>query len=98
MNKKPYQDKRIDYTTVLCFLRPFRNAYTPKDMHIIGKSVADIYRQETGKLPQTVEQVEGRRCIPVNLYPYRFRHTIKRVVEEYMKMKQETKREKSKNF
>lgn len=80
--------KKADYTTVLCFVKRNRIEYTPKDMHAIGKKLVEIYRQlNLGKDPMTIQQVEGRSVIVVNVYPYEFSKHIHRVVNEYFKQK-----------
>ena len=85
--QKKFVPKRVNYTTILCFLRPARVEYTPKDMHVIGKTLADLYRKQYGREPATVHQCEGRKIIPVNLYPFSFSKHIKQAVEAYFHMK-----------
>lgn len=84
---KPSVPKKADYTTVLCFVRSKRIEYTPKDMHQIGKKLADLYRKQTGKEPQTIQQLEGRSVIVVNAYPYDFSKFIHKTVSEHFKGK-----------
>lgn len=85
-NTKPKMiPKKADYTTVICFIRHKRLEYSLKDMHEIGKKLADLYRSIYKKEPLTVQQVEGRQVIVVNAYPYEFSKHIAKVVSEHFK-------------
>lgn len=84
--RKTFVPKKADYTTVLCFVRGKRQ-YTPKDMHQIGKKLAELYRQQYNKEPTTVQQIEGRQVIVVNAFPYEFSKYIHRVVSEHFKQR-----------
>lgn len=85
--KKPYVPKRASLTTVLCFVKRNKLQYTPKDMHQIGKKLADLYRKQYKREPQTIQQVEGRQVIVVNAFPYEFSRYIHRVVNDHFKSK-----------
>lgn len=84
-SQKPFVPKKADYTTILCFVRNKRMEYTPKDMHQIGKRLADQYRLLYNKEPMTVQQVEGRQVIVVNAYPYDFSKYIHKAIAEHFK-------------
>lgn len=84
---KKFVPKKANLTTVLCFVRKNKLQYTPKDMHQIGKKLADLYRQHYNREPQTIQQVEGRQVIVVNAFPYEFSKYIHRVVSEHFKRK-----------
>lgn len=86
-SKKPFVPKKANLTTVLCFVRSKRIAYTPKDMHQIGKKLADLYRQQYNREPQTIQQVEGRHVIVVNAFPYEFSKYIHKTVSEHFSRK-----------
>jgi hypothetical protein len=79
---KPFR-KTPTFTTILPFVKGKGRHYTPKDMHEIGKTLVGLYRMEFRRDPLTVQQVEHKEIVTVNLYPYRWRHEIKKVVEEY---------------
>lgn len=77
--------KKADLTTILCFIRPKRIEYTPKDMHEIGKVIADKFREMYNREPTTVQQCEGRQVIVVNAYPYEFSKHISKAVSDHFK-------------
>ena len=86
-NKTQKIPKKADFTTILCFIRPKRIEYTPKDMHEIGKALADKFREMHGREPATVQQCEGRQVIVVNAYPYEFSKHIDKAVKDHFKNK-----------
>lgn len=87
--QRNYVPKRANLTTVLCFVKRKKYQYTLKDMHVIGKKLADLYRKQKGKDPLTIQQVEGRQIIVVNAFPYDFSKDIHKVVSEHFKSRKQ---------